>query len=105
MINFHDVTNKYKIEHNANQSYIPQHPQRVLIIGCPDQEKANAFLNLKNHQPDIDEIYLYAKDPYKSKYEILIKKREKVGLQYCNDTKVFIEYSNDVQDVHKSIEE
>ena len=29
-----------------------------------------------NHQPDIDEIYIYANDPYKGKYQYLITKRE-----------------------------
>ena len=40
--------------------------------------KTNALLNLINNQPDIDKIYLYAKDPYEVKYQYLIKKREKV---------------------------
>ena len=35
----------------------------------------------------------------------MIKKRENVGLKYFNDTKAFIEYSNDIQDVYKNIEE
>ena len=29
----------------------------------------NEILNLINHQPDIDEILLYAKNPYKPKYQ------------------------------------
>ena len=41
--------------------------------------KTNALLNLINNQPDIDKIYLYAKDPYEEKYQYLIYKREKVG--------------------------
>ena len=32
-----------------------------------------------------------------------MKKREKVGLKECNNSKAFIEYSNDIQDVGKSI--
>ena len=35
----------------------------------------------------------------------VINKREKVGLNQCNDSEAFIEYSNDMQDVHKNIEE
>ena len=31
-----------------------------------DPEKRNALLNLINYQPDIDQIYLYAKDPYEA---------------------------------------
>ena len=36
-------------------------------------------------QDDIDKICLYAKDLSETKYEFLIKKRENVGIKYCND--------------------
>ena len=62
-------------------------------------------MNLINNQPDIDKIYLYAKDPYEAKYQYLINKREKVGLDHFNDPKAFMNYSNDMQDVYKNIEE
>ena len=55
-------------------------------------------------QPDIDKIYLYAKDPYEDKYQFLINKRESVGLKHFNDPKAFIEYSNDMHDVYKNID-
>ena len=32
-----------------------------------------------SHQPDIDKIYLYTKDPYEAKYQLLIKKRKATG--------------------------
>ena len=67
--------------------------------------KTNALLNLKNNQPYIDKIYLYAKDPYEAQYKFLINKRESTGLKHFNDTKAFIEYSNDIQDVYKTIGE
>ena len=50
-------------------------------------------------QPDIDKIYLYAKDPYESKYQYLINKRKSVGINHFNDPKAFIDYSNDMHDV------
>ena len=62
-------------------------------------------MNLINNQPDIDKIYLYAKDPYEAKYQYLIDKREKVGLDHFDDPKAFMEYSNDMQDVYKNIED
>ena len=62
-------------------------------------------MNLINNQQDIDKIYLYAKDPYKAKYQYLINKREKVGLDHFDDSKAFMEYSNDMQDVYKNIED
>ena len=39
--------------------------------------KNKAFFNLINHQPGIDKTYLYAKKLYESKYQLLIKKKEK----------------------------
>ena len=61
-------------------------------------------MNLINNQPDIDKIYLNAKDPYEAKYQYLINKREKVGLDHFKDPKAFMEYSNDMEDVYKSTE-
>ena len=60
------------------------------------------MLNQTSPEPDIDKIYLYAKDPYEEKYQLLINKRESTGLKYLNDWKVFIEYPNDI---YKNIEE
>ena len=104
MINFDDYTNENIIEHNSKWPYIPDHPYRMLIIGGSGSGKTNPLLNLINNQPDIDKIYLYAKDPYEAKYQYLINKREKVGLDHFNDPKASIEYSNDMQDVHKNID-
>ena len=56
-------------------------------------------MNLIENQPDIDKIYLSAKDPYESKHQYLINKREGVGINCFNDPKAFIEYSNDMCDV------
>ena len=46
-----------------------------------------------------------AKDPYAAKYKYLINKRDKVGLKHYDDPRAFIKYSDDMQDVYKSIEE
>ena len=105
MINFDDYTNENIIEHNSKWPYIPDHPYRILIVGGSGSGKTNALFNLINNQPDIDKIYLYAKDPYKAKYQYLIKKREKVGLNHFDDHKAFIEHSNDMQDVYQNIED
>ena len=67
--------------------------------------KKNALLNLINHEPDIEKKFLYAKEPYEAKYQLLINKIENAGLKYLNDSKVFIDYSNDMDDIYKSIEE
>ena len=103
MINFDDYTNENKTKHNPNCPYIPDHPYRILIIGGSGSGKTNALLNLINNQQDIDKIYLYAKDPYEYEYQYLIDKREGVGLKHFNDPEAFIEYSNDMRDVYKNI--
>ena len=105
MIHFDDYTNENIIEHNPKWPYIPDHPYRILIIGSSGSGKTNALLNLINNQPDIDKIYLYAKNPYEKKYQYLINKREEVGLDHFNNPKTFIEYSNDMRDVYKNIED
>ena len=61
------------------------------------------MLNLIEDQPDIDKIYLYAKDPYEDKYQYLINKRESVGLKYFSYPNTFIDFSNDMRDVYKNI--
>ena len=103
MINFDDYANENRTEHNKNWPYIPDHPYRILIIGGSGSGKTNALLNLINNQPDIDKIYLYAKDLYEPKYQFLINKRESTGLKHFNDPKAFIEYSNDMHDIYKNI--
>ena len=103
MINFDDYVNENKTEHNRNWSYIPDHSYRILIIGGSGYGKINVLLNLIENQPDIDKIYLYAKDPYEAKYQYLIKISETVGIDHHNDPRAYIEYSNDMRDVYKNI--
>ena len=105
MINFDEYTNENIMEHNSKWPYIPDHPYRILIVGGSGSGKTNALLNLINNQPDIDKIYLYAKDPYEAKYHYLVNKSEKVGSDHFDDPKAFIEYSNDMQNVYKNIED
>ena len=105
MINFDDYANENITEHNQKWSYILDHPYRILIIGGSGSGKTHALLNLINSLLDIDKIDLYAKDPYEAKYQFLINKRESTGLKNFNDPKAFTEYSNDMQDVYKNIDE
>ena len=74
MINFDDVTKKIK-KHNSNWLKIPDHPYRVLIVGGLGCGKAISLFNLISHQPDIDKIYLYPKDPFETKCQLLIRNR------------------------------
>ena len=73
MINFDDVIKEETKEHNRNWPEIPDHPYRILIIGGSGSGKTNSLFNVINQQPDIDKIYLYAKDLNEAKYKFLIK--------------------------------
>ena len=84
-----------------NWPYIPDHPCRILITGGSASGKTNLLLNFVENQPDIDKIYLYAKDLYEPKCQYLINKRESVGINHFKDPKAFIDYSNDMHDVYK----
>ena len=105
MINFHNYVNENKTKHNKNCPYIPDHPYRILIIGGSGSGKTNLLLNLIENQREIDKLYLYAKDPSDAKYQYLINKQESFGMNYLNDPKAFIEYSNDMCYVYKNIDE
>ena len=48
---------------------------------------------------------MYAKDLCEAKYQYLISIREKAGIDHFNDPKAYIEYSNDMRDVYKNIDE
>ena len=96
MINFNEYTNENKKKHNPNWPYIPDHPYRILIIRGSGTGETNALLNLK--------IYLYEKYPCEDKYHYLINKRESVGINHLNDPKAFIEYSNNMHNVYKNLD-
>ena len=75
----------------------------MLIIEGYGSGKTNSLFNLISQQPDIDKIYFYAKDPFEAKYQFLINKRENTGLKHFNDSKTFIEYSNDMDGIYKNM--
>ena len=105
MFNFDYITKEDIKEHSTNWAQIPDHLCRILIVGSSGSGKTNALLNLVNHEQDIGKIYLYVKDPYEAKYQFLINKIESTGSKYLNDSKAFIEYSNDTDDLYKNIEQ
>ena len=81
---------KTKIEHNPNWPHTPDKPLRILLIG--GSGITNVLLNLIENQPDIEKIYLHAKDSCGSKHQYLIKIHEKVGIEYHNDPRAYIIY-------------
>ena len=91
--------------HNPNQSYVPDHTYRISVIGGSGSRKTNVFFNLIKHQrQDIDKIYLYIKDPFRSKYQLLIKGREKVGIRNLKNATAFINFSQTIDDVYGHLE-
>ena len=46
MINFDNYTNENKTEHDLKWPYIPDHPNRVLIVGGSESGKPNSLFNL-----------------------------------------------------------
>ena len=64
-------------QHNLKWPYIPDYPYKILIVEGSGSGKTNTLLNLIYYQPHINKIYLYAKDPYKAKYQYLINRHEK----------------------------
>ena len=52
-----------------------------------------------------DNIYLYVKDTNEEKYQYLIKMCQKNGLKNLKYPKIVTEYSNNMKDVYKNIED
>ena len=77
MINFEGlIKNKRFDKQNQDWPSIPDHSYRILIIENSRSGKINYYLiiwkkwlfNLINQLQVFDKIYLYAKDPYETKY-------------------------------------
>ena len=96
MFNLDNITEK---DNNEDWSY------RKLIIGPSGSGKTNYLLNfIQKDNNIIGKIYLYVKDLQEPKYELLINKREKAGIDFNNDPTAFIEYSNSMDDIFSEIE-
>ena len=59
----------------------------------------------KKSMLDTGKIYLFVKDPFESKYQILINQREKVAIKNLKNSKVFIDYSQTMDDVYENLED
>ena len=56
IINFDDVSNPNKKEHNPKWPYIPDHPYKRLITGGSGSIKQMHCFNLIDYQNDIDNL-------------------------------------------------
>ena len=106
MITYNNVKKEDIKDHHQNWPQILDLPD--MIIGGSGSGKSCINL-IKKQDHDgysiINKIYLCFKDPNKGKYQYLIKKREKIGLENLKNPKSFIEYSNNMQDAFRNIEE
>ena len=84
---------------NTKESKDNNWPFRMLIIGPSGSGKTNTLLHLINNLHPSDKVYLYAKDINEKKCKYLIKKREQAGIKNLDDSKAFIEYSDDMDDI------
>ena len=50
-------------------------------------------------------IYLYVKGPFKSKYELLINKTEKIDITELKHTKTFIDFSRTIDDIYENLKD
>ena len=71
MIKFNDVVKENIKKHNPIWPQVLDHPYRMLIIGVFGSGKINSLFNLINQQPNIDKIYLYAKELNSMHYFII----------------------------------
>ena len=64
-----------EMNHNLNWPYIPDHLYKILITGSWESRKT------KHQQRDINKTYLYVKDPFELKYQLLVNGREKAEIK------------------------
>ena len=102
--NFGYVTGKSIKEHSTNLLQTLNHPNRILIINWSGPGKTNSLLNLIKHRHNFVRINSYAKVVYEAKYQMLIIKCEIVSSKHYNDSKVFIEYSVNMDGLYENID-
>ena len=64
------------------------------------------LLNLIKYQRlVIEKIYLFVKDKFESKFELLINGREEVGIKHEKYPKAFTDYSETMDDIYENPED
>ena len=99
MINFNDIGKENTKVDDLKSSQILDYPYRILTFSGLTSGKTN----LKSHQQNTDEIYLYAKDLNETKYQLLMKKHEQTGMKTFKNVKAFIRRSNYIKIVYLNI--
>ena len=88
MFNLDSITNENNKEHNGKWPFIPDHPNRILIIGGSGLVKTNTLLNLIKEQDDIDKIYLMMKVNNRKELQN-IALNHSAGIDYKDFVKIY----------------
>ena len=99
MINFNDIGKENTKVDDLKSSQILDYLYRILTFSGLTSGKTN----LKSHQQNTDEIYLYAKDLNETKYQLLMKKHEQTSMKTFKNVKAFIRRSNYIKIVYLNI--
>ena len=59
---------------------------------------------IKDQRPNVDKVRFYVKDQFESKYQLLISRREKVGVKHERIPKALVNYCQTINDVHEILE-
>ena len=59
---------------------------------------------IKDQRPNVDKVRFYVKDQFESKYQLLINRREKVGVKHERIPKALVNYCQTINDVHEILE-
>ena len=63
------------------------------------------FNLIKHQRPDIDKIYLYLKNPFESKYQLLINGKAKIRIEILKNPKAFIDHLQKIDDAYENLED
>ena len=112
IITFYFLNSKTNVAANINLLNSDSKSLSSFLIGdsvfasCISGLKKFKISTLYVHQwSDIDKIYLYLKDPFESKYQLLINGRGKVGIKKLKNPKAFNECSQTIDDVYENLED
>ena len=77
----------------------------MLIILGSESGKTNTLLNTDKYQRPEKLKNLYIKDPFKSKYQFLINRKEKLRIPELENSNVFVDNLQTIDDVYESLED
>ena len=63
------------------------------------------MIYIKHQSFEYKTLCIYVKDPFKSKYQLLINGREKVGIEHFKNPRAFIDYSRIIDDVYENFKD